>query len=350
MARANVSRLIQMLRLSSARHLQTETPDNPGVDQRGLAVTALSLVVNLILGMVKCVVGWMAGSRALLVDGLHSLSDLSSDLAVLFAIFYAPKPSDTEHNYGHQKVTSLVSFFISLLILVFCVGVFFDAILALQKGDIRTPSIIAFYVAVASLLLKELLFFVTMRVARRTGSRLLSTNAWHHRTDSISSLAAMAGIGGAVWLGSGWAFLDALVGIILACFLAFAGGSLFRDAWRDLMDAAPEPKMIDDIREHILPTPGVVAYHDFRIRRSGDNFVVDLHLQVDDNCTVKEGHSIASKVEERILARHPNVADVLVHVEPALHGNHAQKAKGIHGSNLPAHSPLGDFPLPPASP
>lgn len=315
-------------------------------DSASLKVTWLSFAVNILLGLFKVLVGWLASSRALVADGLHSLTDLTSDLAVIFAVHYAPRPSDFDHNYGHQKVTSLVTIFIASLILLFCLGLIVDAVNALREGVSEGPGLLAFWAAIVSITVKEGMFHITRFVARKKKSRLLEANAWHHRTDSVSSIAVAVGVAVTWTLGPEWAFLDTLVAIVLALYLGYSTLPLFRDSLRDLMDAAPSAQRIDDIREHILPTPGVIAYHAFRVRQAGDQYLVDLHLQVDDDCTVKAGHRIAKQVKEKILKSHPEVVDVLIHIEPAEEKNQAQTRQGIHGSNLPKDKPLGDSPLP----
>jgi cation diffusion facilitator family transporter len=171
--------------------------------------------------------------------------------------------------------------------------------------------------ALVSLVLKEALFWRTRSVARRLKSELVMANAWHHRMDSVSSLGVVVALF-AIWIGGAqWAFLDDAVTLMLGGYLTFEAFKIFFQACSDLLDAAPEREIIEDLREHILPTPGAVAYHDFRVRRIGDFYEIDLHLQVDPAISVEEGHSIARSVKERMRAQHPEVSTVLIHVEPA---------------------------------
>lgn len=282
----------------------------------GIQVTWLSVGVNLFMGVVKVGVGLWGQSRALVADGLHSLTDLATDAAVIFGFKYARLPSDETHLYGHHKIATLVSGGIGLAILGFCGLILYSSIRSLGEGRAVVPSVAALVVALASLAVKEWLFHRTRRIAREIRSRMLLTNAWHHRTDSISSVVAAIGIGGAVVGGDRFAFLDSLAAVLLGGYLALEGGKLCKRALDDLMDAAPERPIIDDLREHILPTPGVRAYHAFRARRTGDWIEVDLHLLVDPEMTVEEGHRVARRVKENIIATHPEVVSVLVHVEP----------------------------------
>jgi cation diffusion facilitator family transporter len=169
-------------------------------------------------------------------------------------------------------------------------------------------------------------------VAKRLHSDLLMANAWHHRMDSISSVGVAVALLG-VWLGGAdWAFLDGAVTLVLGCYLVFEAAKIFLRACSDLLDAAPEREVIEDLREHILPTPGALAYHDFRVRRVGDVYEIDLHLQVDPRITVEKGHRIAREVKLRLREQHPEVSKVLVHVEPA-NAEHLLK-RGISGAGV----------------
>lgn len=304
------------------------TPSAPSPDRAhadALSVTWLGVGLNLALGGAKVVAGWLGGSRALLADGLHSLTDLASDAAVLAGLAVAARPADESHPYGHHKATSLVTLGIAASVLAFAVALILSALRGLESGDLGVPHPAALGVALGSLVVKELLYRRTLRVARAHGSRLLLANAWHHRTDSASSLLAAAGIGAALLLGPDWAFLDALAAAVVAGWIGVEGLRLFRGAVDDLMDRAPEREIIDDLREHILPVEGALAYHDFRVRRSGDRLEVDFHLLVDPELTIHEGHLIAHRVKEAILARHPEVLNLLIHVEPALPEHHRER-------------------------
>lgn len=281
-------------------------------------VTWLSLVTNVAMGLIKVLVGWWSNSRALIADGLHSLTDVGSDLAILIGIRYAKQPPDESHPYGHHKVANVVSLFIAGLILLFCSALIVDSVRALVMEQSTVPHWPALVIAVGAVLVKEWLFHRTRMVARDSQSSMVLANAWHHRTDSVTSIVAAIGIAAAIWLGEAWAFLDAAIGILLGGYLAIEGTKLFFSAIRDLMDTAPEQPVIDDLREHILPIPGVSGYHDFRARSVGDMIEVDLHLLVPPEMSVKEGHDVAARVKHEILTRHPEVINVLIHIEPAL--------------------------------
>ncbi|MGB0258423.1 MAG: cation diffusion facilitator family transporter [Coraliomargarita sp.] len=297
----------------------------------GLRITWIGFAVNLVLGLVKTIAGVVLSSKALIADGMHSLLDLLSDVAVLFGLFMARRPEDENHLYGHHKFASLSKFFIGGGLIVFAGVLVLSAIWDFRVGPPVPDAGAAALFALLSLGIKEVLFWCTRGVAKRIKSDLLLANAWHHRTDSFSSLGVAVALIG-VWLGGeSWAFLDDAVTLVLGGYLVFEAAKIFISATGELLDAAPRREIIEDLREHILPTPGALAYHDFRVRRVGDVYEVDLHLQVDPELTVEQGHAIAKEVKQRLLAQHPEVWKVLVHIEPA-DEEHLQQ-KGISDAN-----------------
>lgn len=280
-------------------------------------VTWIGLLLNLLLGAVKTTAGVLLGSKALIADGMHSLLDLLTDIAVLVGFSMAGRPEDDNHLYGHHKFASFAKFFVGGILVLFSLILVGSAILGFRiPVELPHPGVAA-AIAMVSLLVKESLFQWTRRVAQRLKSDLLLANAWHHRSDSISSLGVSLALLG-IWLGGeSWAFLDGAVTLVFGCYLVFEASRIFRRACADLLDAAPEQEIIEDLREHILPTPGALAYHDFRVRRVGDVFEVDLHLQVDPHLTVERGHQIAGEVKRQLCEMHPEVTKALIHVEPA---------------------------------
>jgi cation diffusion facilitator family transporter len=319
----------------AARDDRAELAAHPQADDRyraGRAVTWLSVALNIGLGLSKVAIGYLGQSRALLADGLHSLTDLASDAALLFGMSFAARPADRGHLYGHHKAANLVTLFIAASLLLFCGLLIVDSVRALGAGLAPVPRWPTLAVALASIAIKEFLFRRTRAVGLRLNSQMLIANAWHHRTDSFSSLLAALGIGSAMFFGASWAFLDALVAVVLGAYLGREGVRLLRQAIDTLMDAAPGQAVIDDLREHILEEPGALAYHDFRARKVGDMIEVDFHLLVPPSLNVNDAHEIATRVKQAILARHPEVLHVLVHVEPGLPEHHRER--GVAGGVL----------------
>jgi cation diffusion facilitator family transporter len=294
-----------------------------------IRITCISMVVNLLLGVAKCVSGLMVGSRALIADGLHSLCDLSTDVAVLAGLAIARREEDARHPFGHHKFSSFARLFVGIMLLAFAVSLIVSALFDVRSGPIITPGWTAFTVASLSLLAKELLFHWTRHWAQKLNSELLLANAWHHRSDSVSSLAVLAALIGVQIGGPAWGFLDSLVAVVLGSFIFIEAVRICYGAFNDLVDAAPPAPIIEDLREHILPTDGVRAYHDLRIRRIGDVFEMDVHIQVDPQLTVEAGHTIARELKRNLLEQHPEIQRVLVHVEPATEEHIL--AKGLYG-------------------
>jgi len=283
----------------------------------GLGITYTSIAVNLVLGALKVAAGLLGQSRALVADGLHSLIDLSTDVAVVLGLLIARRPEDAAHLYGHHKFASLANVVIAFAILAFSVALVVSSVAGLDADHIQSPNGFTLWVAVLSLFVKEALFFATRAVAVRLRSRLILANAWHHRTDSVSSLLTALAIGVAHFGGPEWRIADTLMGVALGGFLAFEGLKLFLRGINDLVDRAPEEALVDDLREHILPVHHAIAYHNFRARRVGDLIEVDLHLQVTSSLSVAEGHEVARTVRQAMMSQHPEILDVLIHVEPA---------------------------------
>lgn len=295
----------------------------------GENITWISVFVNVFLSLLKCLLGIFAHSQALIGDGLHSLSDLITDIAALISFKISFKPGDNDHHYGHHKFSSLGALFIAAVLLIFCAALIISSTRSLFVGGGELPEWPALVAAGISIIIKEWLYWRTRAIAFQIKSRVLMANAWHHRTDSFSSVIVFIAITIAIIGGEPWIFIDKIVGLFLGVYLAYQAIIILKSASEDLLDKAPGQEIINDIREHILSTPGVVSYHNFRARQIGDLFEVDLHLQVDPTISVEEGHIIASKVKKNILSQHPEVLDVLVHIEPAIPLH--VKEKGISG-------------------
>jgi cation diffusion facilitator family transporter len=307
---------------------QPPAPPLPPSYREGVGVVRVSLWSNLALAVVKTGAGVAAHSQALIADGVHSLVDMSSDVAGLVGFKLAAQPGDADHPYGHHRYVSLACLFIAGMVLVFCAGLMWASARSLMAPTAVTPEWPALVVALVALVAKETLYRYVSWKARVLKSRILAAQAVDHRADVVASLLAAVAIGAAWWGGGKWAFLDKAAGLALGGYLAAQGGKIFRQACADLLDTAPEDWIINDLREHILAVPGALAYHDFRARRLGDVYEVDLHLQVDPHLTVEAGHDIARAVKLAILKLHPEVFEVLVHLEPAS-PEHLKK-EGVH--------------------
>ncbi|MBM3314605.1 cation transporter, partial [candidate division WOR-3 bacterium] len=274
--------------------------------------------INIVIAGVSILVGILARSSAIIADGLHTCADLASDFTVLWGIKAAKRPADDCHHYGHARYEAMTAMFVGLLLFGAAVFVAAQSIMTFGERHGAPMSWIPFWTAVAAIVLKEGMYRWTRAVGRKFRNQALIASAWHHRSDAFSSVAAAAGIGGAVVGGPRWAFLDHLTAVVLAAFLVVIGVRIVRDALQRLADRAPKPEVLEKVRAVITGIPGVRGFHSFRARHSGaGEFIeMDVHVQVDPGITVQQGHAIATQVEEGVRAALPDVTSAVVHIEP----------------------------------
>lgn len=281
--------------------------------------TWVSVGVNLVLTAVQVVAGLWANSQALVADGIHSLSDLVADFVVLLAGHHAKKDADEDHPYGHHRFETGAAMVIGLLLLAVGLGMLWSAAHKLQTpADIPAVHTLALWVVGGTLLAKELLFRYMLSVAKRVKSTLLVANAWHARSDAASSLVVGAGIVGNLL---GYPLLDPVAALIVGAMVTRMGWSFTWDALHDLMDRAVDEQEVMAIQSTLLATPGVLGVHDLRTRKLGDMVAVDVHLEVDRNLSVVQGHDIALLARDRVLQHH-RVLSLMTHVDPSHHDAH----------------------------
>jgi cation diffusion facilitator family transporter len=277
-------------------------------------VTLIGSVVDFLLGVAKILVGLFAHSQALIADGLHSLSDLATDFVVLYAAKHSHREADEDHPYGHGRIETLTTVGLGITLIGVAFGVGYDATRRMNEPDLLlAPGVLALGVAFVSVIAKEIIYQYTRNAAVRLRSNMLMANAWHSRSDAISSIVVVIGVGGAM---IGYPYLDAVAAIAVAVMIAKIGFELVRDSTKELIDTALEPKVVDAIRKEISKVDGVRALHMLRTRRSGGDALVDLHVQVDPCISVSEGHQIGDTVRRRLLKRIDEVTDVTVHIDP----------------------------------
>lgn len=279
----------------------------------GRQCTLVSVAVNLGLTSVQVVVGIFAQSQALVADGIHSLSDLVSDLVVLYAGHHSKRAPDDDHHYGHYRYENAASLILGVLLCAVGVGMLWAAIQTLMNPtSVGSVQIIALWVALFALIAKEMLFRYMLSVAQRIRSSMLIANAWHARSDAASSLVVALGIGGSLL---GFPFLDPIAALIVGLMIIKMGWSFAWNALHDLMDRAADLEEIEKIRATILATPGIQGLHDLRTRKTGDLIIVDVHLEINANITVAEGHDIALAARDNVMQKLP-VLNVMTHVDP----------------------------------
>lgn len=274
------------------------------------------MAVNVLLTIGKVAVGLLFNSAAIIADGLHSGSDLASDAAVLWGISASRRPADADHQYGHSRYEAIVTMVVGFLLVVAALWVGIESVGTMQVRHSGPTSWLPFCAALATIVAKEVLYRLTVRVGRKHKNSSIVANAWHHRSDAFSSLAAAVGIAGATAGGPRWAFLDHLTAVVLAAFLVIMGVRIVRDAMQELSDRAPDPATKERIHAAIVGIKGVVGFHACRARRSAGVIDMDVHVQVAPDMTVRAGHDIATAVEEAVQKAVPEVTDVVVHIEP----------------------------------
>jgi len=275
--------------------------------------TLVSVAVNLALTVSQVFAGLLSGSQGLIADGIHSLTDLIADFVVLFANHHSAKDADEDHHYGHQRYETAASLFLGISLLVVGLGMLWSAGHKIVNPITASQiSILALYVALGSLVAKELLFRYMLAVAERVRSSMLVANAWHARSDAASSLVVSVGIVGALF---GFPILDSVGALIVGLMIVRTGWSFSWDALNDLMDRAVSEEEHQHIEKIILSTEGVLGCHDLRTRKMGDMILVDVHIDVDANATVQVGHDIALAAANQVKAELP-VLNVMTHIDP----------------------------------
>ena len=279
-------------------------------EKHALRVTCLGLFANLILAIAKGFIGTIAHSSALIADAGHSVSDLLSDSITLWAVHMAGVPKDKNHPYGHGKFETVGTFIVAIFLLLTGVGVAWHVLNKIDTPEV--PGTAALWMAAIAICFKEGLFHVTRMIGRRSGSRVLLANAWHHRSDAISSVAALVGIGGAQW---GIPLMDPIAGVLVAGLIIKTGIDIGYQSIRELTDETVEEEVISELVHILAEIDGVDHFHEMRARRMGPQLLVDLHIEVDSMMSISAAHQVAERVRLRILDELPAVNEVLVHVD-----------------------------------
>ncbi len=292
--------------------LLPETPD-PSRYRESQKVTWVSVLVNIALTIAQIAIGLLAHAQSLVADGFHSLSDLVADFMVLLANYHSRHPADESHPYGHHRIETAASLGLGLLLAVTGAAILWSAGVRLQHLD-EVPNVapVALWTALAALAAKEGLFRYMLAVAERLRSPMLVANAWHARSDAASSLVVAVGLAGSLL---GYRFLDPVAAIIVGFMILRMGLKFTYEAMQELVDTALSDEEVERIRTTLRGTSGVLDLHELRTRRMAHQVLADAHIQVDARISVSEGHRIAEMARKRVLAAHPEVLDVLVHVD-----------------------------------
>lgn len=282
---------------------------------RGIRAAQVGFIANAMLAAIKMVAGVVGNSYALIADAVESTADIFSSAIVWGGLRIASREANDEYPWGYGKAESLAAAIVSLLLCAAAIGIAIEAIREIRVPH-HAPAPFTLGVLVGVVLIKETMFRRIFTVGAQTNSPAVKADAWHHRSDAITSSAAFVGISIALWKGPGWESADDWAALVASLVIAFNGVRLLRPAVQDLMDRAPHPELFTQIELAALGVPDVRSVEKLRIRRAGTNFYVDLHVQADPELSLQEAHVVSGKVKSRIRAEVSSVAGVLVHMEP----------------------------------
>ncbi len=305
-----------------------------GIDQRHRVtkkVTLIGALVNAMLASVQILCGLIGQSQALLADGIHTLSDLSSDFIVLYATSQSSRAADDDHPYGHGRIETLASLLLGVILISVGISIGIRGGLSIFTTDKPNPEIITLFFAGLAIISKESLYRYTIRAARTVHSTLLESNALHHRSDALSSIVVVIGIGSQL---AGIPHMDAVAAVIVALMIASMGYRLGHKSLSELIDSSLDKSLVDEIRSLISDNKNIKAIHSLRTRSMGGLGYVDAELRVDPRLTVSEAHYIAFSLEQRIKNEFPSIIDVSIHIDPLTESGHD------HVSELPNRQEL----------
>jgi cation diffusion facilitator family transporter len=280
------------------------------------SITLIGGFVNIFLIGLKFITGIIGNSHALIADAVHSISDLFTDVVVLFGIKSGRKPPDDRYPFGHGRIETLAAATVGLVLIVTAVylGVRSSMDIYFQKE--YHPTILAVFGAVISIALKETLYHYTLRAGRRIKSQLVVANAWHHRSDALSSLAVLLGVAGAR-IKPEWHICDAFAALLVSFFIIKVGLEILGKSIHELSDAAPDPEVLHKINQCSLSVEGVIDSHDLKVRSSGGRYQIEIHIIVDALLTVAQGHRVAKAVEKCLMDDVEDLDKVIVHIDPS---------------------------------
>ena len=283
-------------------------------------VTLVGGAVNVVLLLFKFVAGIIGHSSAMIADAAHSLSDFVTDIIVLVFVKISHKPQDKSHDYGHGKYETLALTIIGIALMAVAIGIIVKGamkIAAWSKGEVLlAPGKLAFWAAIVSIILKEAVYRYSIIKARKLNSKAVEANAWHHRSDALSSIGTAIGIGGAIFLGERWTILDPIASVVVGAFIVKVAFDLLKNGIGDLMEQSLPDEVEAEIMQMISSLPGVTEPHDLRTRRIGNHYAIELHILMDGNISLKEAHDKASEVEDLLRQRYGEETHIAVHVEP----------------------------------
>lgn len=289
-----------------------------------IKVTLVGSAGNVALLTFKLIAGIVGHSSAMIADAVHSLSDFATDIVVLFFVNISSRPQDESHDYGHGKYETIASFVIGLALVAAATGIVVSGGIKIANwigGEpIEMPGRLALWAALVSIIVKEALYRYTVSVGRKENSQAVIANAWHHRSDALSSIGAAIGIGGAILLGHDWAVLDPIASIVVGLMLVRVAVKLLKTSIDELTEGSLPNDMEQEIRTLIESEPNVSEPHNLRTRRIGNRIAIEIHVRMDGKMTLEQSHLRATAIERKLKERFGNQTHVTVHMEPIKHG------------------------------
>lgn len=283
-------------------------------------VTLVGSVGNLALLIFKLIAGVLGHSSAMIADAIHSLSDFVTDIVVLIFVRISVKPQDASHDYGHGKFETVATFLVGLALMMAAIGIIEPGVRKLilwwNGAELEAPGWIALWAALLSIVVKELLYQFTVRKGKTLNSQVMVANAWHHRSDALSSVGAAIGIGGAIWLGQRWTMLDPLASVVVGLMLVKVAWELLKTSMAELTEGSLSEETEQEIIELICSVPNVQEPHNLRTRRIGNHIAIEAHIRMDGNLSLNEAHEQATAVERKLKARFGDKTYVSIHMEP----------------------------------
>lgn len=289
-------------------------------EQEIRSITLWGAVVNIVLTVLKIIAGVLGRSAAMIADGVHSLSDLLSDIVVIVFTHISSKGKDRDHSFGHGKFETLATLIVSVILLVVGADLMaggVKSIIAVMGGEVLPkPGYIALAAAVVSIAAKEILYRVTVRKGQKVNSPVVIANAWHHRSDAFSSIGSLVGIGGAILLGEKWTVLDPLASCAISVAIIVVAVKMALPSLAELLETSLPENIEKEITDTAMEVAGVNDIHELKTRRNGISFIIDAHIVVSPDMTVVEAHDIATAVEDRLREKYGNETQISIHVEP----------------------------------
>lgn len=283
--------------------------------QKAIQATYLSIFGNLILAVAKGITGIFGNSYALVADAIESLTDVFSSALVLFGIKYSTRPADSNHPYGHGRAETLVTFLVVGFLLISATVIAYESIVNIQTPH-ETPKTYTLIVLAIIIIIKEVFYRIVSKKGKETKSSSLQADAWHHRSDAITSLMAFIGISIAIYMGPGYETADDWAALIASPFIVYNAYLIFRPALGEILDEHVYDDLVEEIREIAEKVPGVDGTEKCFVRKTGMTYLVDLHLLVDGNLSVTQGHEISHAAKDSLMEQLPELANILIHIEP----------------------------------